>query len=485
MPMTSCLADEILRQIAAGDTCSDDEQEHLDTCHDCQSRFGAFSSNATSVIDSAPVNTTPPEPMPAKIGKYVIVGTLGRGSQGTVFRAVHENLGSDAIIKLAHKPLSTQGFDRSRLSAEGRLMAEIRHKNLVQVFDVDIHEDRPWLAMEFVRGCTLRQRSAQQRYAPKEAARVVAAVAKAVAYLHGRGVVHQDIKPENIMIDEQGGPRLIDFGLARLKDIWSRADDGPLGGTLGYMAPEQASSQMERIGPPTDMFALGGVLYYLLTGKPPHIGKTRAELLHHARLCLVDRDALFAPGIPRRLARIANNALAADPAERPSASKLAEELERFTSFQSRRIALAAGLSIPLVAAGGWWLSRQRGNLIGNAAPNPLQSGLKWTGTFFWTTDPRVTRHQIQLIITDQRGESFAALYKTRDETGNYAFLVEGSVHKSAIQWRFHEQLEGPPQPNMVKYARVEGSITENNDIFVRFIEGADHALIDMRQDKNR
>ncbi|MFO0892549.1 MAG: serine/threonine-protein kinase [Isosphaeraceae bacterium] len=481
MPMTSCLADEILRHLAAGETCTADQQDHLDTCSDCRSRFGWFSSNATASIDSGPLNT-PPEPTPAKIGKYVIVGTLGRGGQGTVFRAVHEILGSDAIIKLAHKPLNTQGIDRNRLTSEGRLMAEIRHENLVQVFDVDIHEGRPWLAMELVRGCTLRQRSEQQRYSPRESARVVAAVAEAVAYLHTRGVVHLDIKPDNILIDQQGRPRLIDFGLARLQDFWSRGDDGPFGGTPAYMAPEQACSEVGRIGPATDVFNMGGVLYYLLTGRPPNEGKTPADILRHAQLCLVDREALIAPAIPKRLARIANDALAADLAKRPSASELAAELDRFATQKSRRTTLVVCLSVPFVVAGIWLSSQRGGDLLGNASPNPLRTGLKWSGTYYWTTDPTLTRQSIQLKITEHRGDSFTGLYEIRDGKRSYAFRVQGSVYKDAVQWRFLEQLAGAPQPNVVKYARVEGIINGNKDMSVRYSDGADQANIDMQQE---
>ncbi|WP_435008267.1 serine/threonine-protein kinase [Tundrisphaera lichenicola] len=471
MPTTSCLADELLRRLADGETVSFDSRDHLDLCPECRARLEQFSDDATLSSKEASAGSKP-----EMIGPYIIVNLLSEGGQGAVYRAFHKDLQGDVAIKLAHARLVDGVSERNRLLKEGRVMAEMRHENLIKVHDVGVHEGRPWLAMELVRGCSLAQRTDQLKGTPKEAAATLAAIAKAVAYLHDRGIVHQDIKPANILIDEKRNPRLIDFGMARLRDIWSENADGTFGGTPEYMAPEQARGDVDRIGPAADVFGLGGVLYHLLTGRVPNEGETRSKVLERARQGFANREALEAPGIPNRLRRACQRALAADPDQRPSAVELAAELDRYTRRVSRRVALASALFIPIAAAGGWWFSPRK-----KAAVNPLQAGSKWAGTFYWTSDPKETRHKVQLKITDQQGDEFEGLYETRDDTGSYAFRAKGSVHAEAVQWHFIEQLAGIPRANVIEQARVEGTINGNNDVFVHFIEGADQAIMTMRK----
>ena len=128
--------------------------------------------------------------------------------------------------------------------------------------------------------------------------------------------MHQDVKPKNIMLDESGRPRLIDFGMARWRHAWSGSRAGPSGGTLAFMAPEQARVEAKRIGAPSDIFGLGGVLYFLLTGKTPFGGGTRQEQWQRASQCDFDRDAMRAKGVPRRLERIVLKAMATEPGDR-------------------------------------------------------------------------------------------------------------------------------------------------------------------------
>jgi serine/threonine protein kinase len=159
--------------------------------------------------------------------------------------------------------------------------------------------------------------------------------------------VHQDIKPQNILLDEAGCPRLIDFGMARLRHAWSDRVDPSWGGTLAYMAPEQARLEIERIGPRSDIFALGGVLYFLLTDRAPFAGRDEADTWDRARRCDFDAGALRAAKVPRRLERIVLKAMAADPAQRyASAAELGQALQR---YRLRPIYLAAGVGLAALA----------------------------------------------------------------------------------------------------------------------------------------
>ena len=178
--------------------------------------------------------TGPPTPRPESIGRYRIVGELDSGGQALVYRAVHPTLPRDVAIKIAHDP---SPIDRSLLKGDAELLCELDHPNLVRVHDLDLHEGRPFVVMEFVRGRNLQQVAEQSLPSPYQAAAWVAEIARALDYVHRRGVVHQDIKPKNILIDESGRPRLIDFGVARWRHAWSERPGRPLGRNAGLHGP--------------------------------------------------------------------------------------------------------------------------------------------------------------------------------------------------------------------------------------------------------
>jgi predicted Ser/Thr protein kinase len=359
MATTSCPDEAQLLPAALGQPVSAEAQAHLEGCPDCRRRVerlraavGALREAPTTISYSGPPHaeaSAPPigdrEPAPtgshpAAIGRYLIVGPLGAGGQALVYRAVHPELPRDLAIKVARRPTMIDG---SRLKADAAILCELEHPNLVRIYDLDVHEGRPFIAMEYVRGRNLRQVAEQSRPSPRQAAAWVAAVARAVGLAHRRGVVHQDIKPENILVDEAGCPRLIDFGLARLRHAWSDPGQGPSGGTYAYMAPEQARGEEGLLGPQADIFALGGVLYELLTGRPPFGGDGPLEQWDRARRCDFNREWLEAKGIPRGLERIVLKAMAAAPSGRyATAEELAHELEAFVR-RPRRLAWQAGL----------------------------------------------------------------------------------------------------------------------------------------------
>jgi hypothetical protein len=246
---------------------------------------------------------------------------------------------------------------RHELIDECKILAELEHPNLVRVYDLDFHENRPYVVMEYIRGRTLEQVAEEGNLKPRQAAALLAKVAGAADFVHKRGIVHRDIKPKNILVDEKGEPRLIDFGMARLRHAWSE-DPGKPGGTFAFMSPEQARIEMpdeqQKVGPRSDVFALGAVIYYLLTGKPPFEGRNWREAWDRARRCDFDKKALDNPKIPRELRRICLKAMSAEPADRyASARDFQKELHRHVVRPRIMAALAGGMILLGCFVLGW------------------------------------------------------------------------------------------------------------------------------------
>jgi serine/threonine protein kinase len=299
---------------------------------------------------------------PGAIGRYLVVDQLDGGAQGQVYRVIHPNLGQAMVLKLGRKPAGED--ERASLVAEGRLLADLKpHINLVRIYDLDFHNDLPFLVMEYVDGRNLEDYARDEPVTPRRAAELVAKLAGALAMVHRKGIIHRDIKPRNILIDEVGEPRLIDFGLARLRNAWADPFATTWGGTLAFMAPEQARREDDRTGPRSDLFGLGAVLYFLLTGQPPFVGETQDEIWDRARRCDFEPRALRIAKAPRRLERICLKALAANPNERYATADAMERALKGFLDRPRRVAIAAGLLLVLALAAGF-------SIRPPAPPNP-------------------------------------------------------------------------------------------------------------------
>jgi|GEM_PF-2495628 len=356
----TCPSDEELIPLLAGESADESIQSHLQGCSVCRRRLDIFRSDlnalrSVSFLSGEPTVTpgaAPPTPRPARIGKYLVVGTLDSGGQAEVFRAIHPTLDKELAIKLSHRAVGRLSDHRPLLVAEGKLLAKLEHPNLARIYDLDFHDDQPFLAMEYVRGPNLRDYAKDFSPSPKEAAKLVAEVARALGVVHRHGVVHQDVKPQNILIDETGRPRLIDFGMARLRHAWDDSGERTSGGTPAFMAPEQARAEETAIGPRSDIFALGGVLYFLLTGQVPFQATTVTETLTLASRCEFDKSALNKPGIPRGLRDICLKAMAANPVDRYArADDFAEALERFLTRPQRLMRFGGAAVVILLVAG--------------------------------------------------------------------------------------------------------------------------------------
>jgi hypothetical protein len=270
----------------------------------------------------------PPPPIPEQIGKYKVVTRIAVGGQADVFRVIHPHLDRDLVLKLSREPPAS-GADRDRLLAEARTLAELSHENLAHVHDAGDWQGRCFLVMEYVPGRTLEQYAQQEQPAPRQAAGLLAGVARALAAAHGRGIVHRDLSPRNILVDPAGRPRLIDFGLAWRGGAWDpRPSDPSDEGTTPYMSPEQARGE-PILTPRSDVFGLGAVLYRLLVGRAPFAAGNRDAALERARRCDIDLRALSEASAPRALKVLCRRMLANDPLRRPATmQQVARRLER-------------------------------------------------------------------------------------------------------------------------------------------------------------
>ena len=227
-----------------------------------------------------PGTTADSEPLPERVGRYQIVGRLGAGGMGVVCRAHDPHLGRDVAIKMP----SFGGSEESRAEArqrflrEARAAAAVRHANVCPIYDVGEEQGRPYVVMALVEGETLGDRLRRQgRFEDqRQAVALVVQVADALAAVHEARVIHRDLKPGNILLDRAGQPFLADFGLARADDSEHLTSVGQIMGTPAYMAPEQASPDLGPVGPWSDQYSLGVVLYQMLTGRLPFEGSVGA-----------------------------------------------------------------------------------------------------------------------------------------------------------------------------------------------------------------
>jgi hypothetical protein len=318
----------------------------------------------------------PRHPLPAAIGKYRVLARLGGGAQGEVYRAVHPLIGKDVVLKIAPREASLSPADAAGLVAEGCALAGLSHPGLARVYDLDFHERRPFLVLEHVRGRALDQVAREAPFSPRRAARLVAQVARALAEAHRGGLVHRDLKPANILLGDDGRPCVIDFGLARLAQAWAPPAEGAgnICGTVSFMPAEQAQGRSEQADARSDIFGLGAVLYYLLTGQAPFDSPTPVEALRKARAGAWPRERLRAAGVPGSLRAICARALAVEPSGRHArAEDLAADLEAFARRPRRWLGAAAGATALVLVTGLalHWLS-------GGAPPGeepPTRAGL--------------------------------------------------------------------------------------------------------------
>jgi serine/threonine protein kinase/WD40 repeat protein len=311
---------------------------------------------------TASPSTDAPRELSGAFGRYHISRTLGQGGMGTVYLANDTQLGRPVALKVPHAFSAKDAVARERFRREGRAAAALDHPNLCRVYDVGEHDGVPFLTMAFIEGRPLGDPAAGPLAADRIAA-VVGTIARALAYAHARGVIHRDLKPSNVLIDAQGEPIVTDFGLARRDDAGDAqlSRDGEPLGTPAYMSPEQVAGRTEAVGPASDIFSLGVILYQLLTGRLPFRGGV-GEVMIQIAVEDPPRPSAVRPGIDPRLEAACLKALEKAPANRfGSMDEFAAALDAepapavkpVRAGPSRRWRrIAAGLALLSVAAAG-------------------------------------------------------------------------------------------------------------------------------------
>jgi serine/threonine-protein kinase len=290
----------------------------------------------------------PPRPRRKKrpeVPGFEILGELGHGGMGVVYQARQTRLKRPVALKMILAGSHASPQQLARFNVEALAVARLQHPNIVQIYEVGDHDGLPFFALEYVGGGTLHQKIERKPQPPRQAAELVSTLAQAMQYAHEHGVVHRDLKPANVLLTEEGVPKITDFGLAKaVEEDSALTGSGTILGTPSYMAPEQARGQSHDVGPLADVYALGALLYDLLTGRPPFHGATPLDTLEQVRSSEPVPPTQLVPKLPRDLETICLKCLEKEPRQRyASACDLAADLHR---FQSGEPILARPVSAP-------------------------------------------------------------------------------------------------------------------------------------------
>lgn len=308
---------------------------------------------------------------------YQIQGELGRGGMGVVYKAFQTDLKRLVAIKMILAGAQAGANELARFRIEAEAVARLKHVNIVQIHEIGVQGGQHYFSLEFVEGGSLQQKLKDKPMRPKLAAQLMETLARAMHCAHQQGIIHRDLKPANVLMTSDGVPKITDFGLAKRLDVPGQTRTGAVMGTPSYMSPEQAMGKQKEVGPATDIYALGAMLYEFLTGRPPFLAETPMDTL----MQVIANDALppsrLQPKLPRDLETICLKCLHKQPGKRyATAQGLADDLghflagepimarpigpwERGVKWVKRRPTRAAILALSALAAvalltGGLW-----------------------------------------------------------------------------------------------------------------------------------
>jgi serine/threonine protein kinase/TolB-like protein/Tfp pilus assembly protein PilF len=314
-----------------------------------------------------------------RLGHYEILEEIGRGGMGVIYRARQQHSRRIVAVKrmLAHQVSSHGTLARFRREAEA--VASLDHPNILPIYEISESEDGlPFFSMKYATGGSLRGAAPTLREKPRECVRVVIKVASGIAYAHSKGVLHRDLQPGNILLDENGEPMVSDFGLAKwLNETSDLTRTLETLGTPGYIAPEQAECRSADLTSAADVYSLGAILFYLVTGQPPFVGPNVLHVIHQAAATAAPRLGSLVPSLDGDLETIVARCLESDPETRyRTALELADDLERWLEGQpvtARRVS-------PTVQAWRWF---KRNPKLATATTAAFCSAMAATFLFFF------------------------------------------------------------------------------------------------------
>lgn len=343
------------RTAQAADTVQRTPPPHDDAAACEPTLFPDLAADAAETSDAASSSAgDSPERSWPVIPGYELERVIGRGGMGIVFRARQQSLNRIVALKMMLAgPLATPSLlARFRLEAES--VARLTHPRIVQIYEIGELDGQPYFSLEYVGGGSLADRLDGTPWPPRKAAELVAQVAAAVQFAHQAGIVHRDLKPANILLDD-GTPKITDFGLAKQLEGGSQhTRTGEIVGTPSYMAPEQASGVTKNLGPACDVYALGAILYELLTGRPPFRGQDPIDTVMQVLSDEPVAPRRLQPRLPRDLETICLKCLEKSPARRySSARELEADLRRFLADTP-----IVARPVTLVERGAKWARRR-------------------------------------------------------------------------------------------------------------------------------
>ncbi|MDQ2807817.1 MAG: serine/threonine-protein kinase, partial [Chloroflexota bacterium] len=374
------------------------------------------------------------------LGRYTILERVGRGGMADVYRAHQPSLDRDVAIKVLNPFLLNDSANSDRFRREAQAVAALHHSNIVQVLDYDSEGETFYMVMAFIAGSTLKavlddHAAHGTRLSLGEIGTIMTAIGSALSYAHNRGMIHRDIKPQNIMFTSEGTPMLTDFGIARMVHGATASISGGLSGTPAYMSPEQGKG--EPLDPRSDIYSLGVVLYEMLTSRVPFAADTPfAVVIKHMNDPLPPPRSVN-PAIPEPLERVVLRALAKSPAER---YQTVDELVQATQAAIAAAQAAGAATIPVIAPPGPAAAPVARVLVSPPAPAPAPAPVapavdrincpKCGGS-----NPAGSRY------CDQCSAPLDGTLPPRNRT-----VLPAAVVSTAPVWVAHPPAGGPPPP---------------------------------------
>ncbi|WP_417847696.1 serine/threonine-protein kinase [Thalassoglobus sp.] len=474
MPSLCCLSEEALWSCVTTSAGEEDGEnfDHLGDCVDCRSRFERLRGSIDEIYQLVDVDQfvesennfekrtdevfslcvetecqveheceTVQAPLLAGqvlISKYRVVRLLNAGGQGHVYLAQDFQLNRKVAIKVARFSIDENIVSADTVISEGELLAKVNHPRVAQIYDCGVHAGRPYLVMEYVEGCTLKDYLRDHPLSSRQIHKMILDVAVAVKTIHAHGILHLDIKPENIMVTNDERCKLIDLGAAWFHPRSSTNAERIVGGTLAYMAPEQLTRTVSEISERTDVFGLGAVLFAFLYGYPPGVDRESSECSESLGIGSPSGDRAFK--VDKDLRRICLKALRPNPRQRyPSAAAFLQALALLANRRKAPYLVSAGMiccligALSLLYSSGAFLPLKSQSSSSRVAAAPVDSGDRSVAKYVRVSVRDAPNESVQFCLWSERtGVRFFPAFRVSGDSGK-EHQLKGSLHGIELQ----------------------------------------------------